>query len=60
MSENNITQHGAGEPVKTLRDEMAMAALVGYMAGQTIHDKPNLYAVKMADAMLAARQKVGE
>lgn len=57
-------QNGEGEPVKTLRDEMAMAALAH---PYTVRDKdyagtaPDIaeWAYSMADAMLAARQKGG-
>ncbi len=54
---------GAGEPVKTLRDEMALAALTGMLAGFGALRAPAIYFAQdcytIADAMLAARQKGG-
>lgn len=57
---------GAGAPVKTLRDEMAMAAMAVWikaMTDGTVDDlNPKIIAIeayKQADAMLATRQKGG-
>ena len=61
-------QHGAGEPVKTLRDEYAMAAMIALTTAEERSGISNTkdfaeYIARtsftMADAMMAARQKGG-
>lgn len=67
-------QHGAGEPVKTLRDEAALAVfpiLIAEMlkvadrcersgiSGPKIHESASIEAFMAADAFMAARQKGG-